>query len=45
MLAMKGLYPHEELAQLPAEVALGEVVALTVPGLDAQRHLVVMTKA
>ena len=31
MLAMKGLYPHEELAQLPAEVALGEVVALTVP--------------
>jgi 16S rRNA (guanine527-N7)-methyltransferase len=45
MLAMKGLYPHEELAQLPAAVALGEVVALTVPGLDAQRHLVVMTKA
>jgi 16S rRNA (guanine527-N7)-methyltransferase len=45
MLAMKGLYPHEELAQLPAEVALGEVVALTVPGLEAQRHLVSMTKA
>jgi 16S rRNA (guanine527-N7)-methyltransferase len=45
MLAMKGLYPHEELAQLPAEVTLREVVALTVPGLEAQRHLVVMTKA
>ncbi|MPZ42123.1 MAG: 16S rRNA (guanine(527)-N(7))-methyltransferase RsmG [Betaproteobacteria bacterium] len=45
MLAMKGLYPHEELAQLAPEVALKEVVALAVPGLDAQRHLVVMTKA
>ena len=45
MLAMKGLYPHEELAQLAPEVALEEVVALAVPGLDAQRHLVVMTKA
>lgn len=45
MLAMKGLYPHEELAQLPAEVALEEVVTLAVAGLDAQRHLVVMTNA
>jgi len=45
MLAMKGLYPHEELAQLPETAALVEVIALTVPGLDAQRHLVVMTKA
>ena len=45
MLAMKGLYPHEELAQLPQEAQLREVVALQVPGLDAQRHLVVMTKA
>ena len=45
MLAMKGLYPHEELAQLPAQARLREVVALEVPGLDAQRHLVVMTTA
>jgi 16S rRNA (guanine527-N7)-methyltransferase len=45
ILAMKGLYPHEELAQLPAEVELRSVVPLMVPGLDAQRHLVVMTKA
>jgi 16S rRNA (guanine527-N7)-methyltransferase len=45
MAAMKGLYPHEELAQLPPGVALHSVVPLTVPGLDAQRHLVVMTKA
>ena len=45
LLAMKGLYPHEELSQLPAGIALLAVVALTVPNLDAQRHLVVMTKA
>ena len=45
LLAMKGLHPHEELAQLPAAVLLRAVHALAVPGLAAQRHLVVMTKA
>lgn len=45
MLAMKGIYPHEELAQLPAAVAMREVVTLSVPGLAAARSLVVMTKA
>ncbi len=45
MLAMKGLYPHEEIAQLPAAVALKDVVSLQVPALEARRHLVVMTKA
>lgn len=45
MLAMKGLYPHEELAHLPPSVVLESVATLAVPGLDAQRHLVVMTKA
>lgn len=42
LLAMKGVYPHEELAQLPEGVRVREVVPLTVPGLDAKRHLVVM---
>jgi 16S rRNA (guanine527-N7)-methyltransferase len=37
-LAMKGVYPHEELAQVHDRAA--EVVPLTVPGLEAQRHLV-----
>lgn len=45
LLAMKGLYPHEELAQLPPGVALRSVETLLVPGLHAQRHLVVMTNA
>ena len=42
MLAMKGVYPHEELAQLPANIKAEHVIPLTVPGLDANRHLVVM---
>jgi 16S rRNA (guanine527-N7)-methyltransferase len=45
LLAMKGLYPHEEIAQLPANVALKAVVPISVPGLDAQRHVVIMTRA
>lgn len=42
-LVMKGVYPEAELAAIPAEYALREVVALTVPGLDAARHLAVIT--
>ena len=42
LLAMKGVYPHEELAQLPANIKVENVIPLTVPGLDANRHLVVM---
>jgi len=42
-LAMKGVYPEEELAAIPAEFAVSEVAALKVPGLDAARHLVVVT--
>ncbi len=42
LLAMKGIYPHEELAQLPANVKVQQVIPLTVPGLEANRHLVVM---
>ena len=42
LVAMKGLYPHEELEQLPAEVVVSAVPAVRVPGLDVQRHLVIM---
>lgn len=37
-LAMKGVYPHEELAQLKGVDF--EVIELSVPGLSARRHLV-----
>ena len=40
-LAMKGVYPYEELAQLKAEPV--RVVPLNVPGLNAQRHLVFLS--
>lgn len=40
-LAMKGVYPEAELAELAKKtgVVASKVEVLTVPGLDAQRHL------
>lgn len=38
--AMKGAYPGEELAQLPADCDCRDVRRLRVPLLDAERHLV-----
>lgn len=39
-LAMKGLYPHAELAALPEHVKIAWVKALEVPYADGARHLV-----
>ncbi|WP_047248641.1 16S rRNA (guanine(527)-N(7))-methyltransferase RsmG [Chromobacterium subtsugae] len=41
-VAMKGVYPYEEIVLLPQGVAVSEVLPVTVPGLDAERHLVRM---
>ncbi len=40
MLAMKGVYPFEEIARVPATHRVAEVVELSVPTLNAKRHLV-----
>lgn len=44
LLAMKGLYPAEEIAGLPAGWRLQQSHELKVPGLDAQRHLIVLER-
>jgi 16S rRNA (guanine527-N7)-methyltransferase len=43
--AMKGTRPVEEIAALPAGVRLIGVPRLSVPGLTAERHLVIMEAA
>lgn len=42
LLAMKGARPAAEIAALPAGWRVEAVHALAVPGLDAERHLVVV---
>jgi 16S rRNA (guanine527-N7)-methyltransferase len=44
LLAMKGQYPADEVAALPAGWRLVASHELFVPGLDAQRHLLVLEK-
>jgi len=40
---MKGVYPHEELAQLPPDFKLRRVERLRIPGLPAERHLLLLS--
>ena len=44
MLAMKGVFPHDEIGRIPEGFSATEIIALKVPGLDAERHLVVIRK-
>ena len=44
MLAMKGVIPHDEIARLPKPWHVSQVYPVQVPGLDAQRHVIVLTK-
>lgn len=41
-VAMKGKYPADEIAALPAETMLHETITLRVPDLDEDRHLIVL---
>ncbi|SLM65230.1 MULTISPECIES: 16S rRNA (guanine(527)-N(7))-methyltransferase RsmG [Dickeya] len=40
--ALKGVAPHDEMAQLPQGVTVEHVTALSVPELEGERHLVVL---
>jgi 16S rRNA (guanine527-N7)-methyltransferase len=42
LIAMKGVYPREELSHLPASMRVLAAPALEVPGLGGARHLVIM---
>jgi 16S rRNA (guanine527-N7)-methyltransferase len=44
LLAMKGVYPREEIARLPASFRVVEARPLTVPGLGAERHLIILER-
>jgi 16S rRNA (guanine527-N7)-methyltransferase len=43
--ALKGVYPHEEISRLPADIRVAGVDVLCVPELDAERHLVHLVQA
>ena len=43
LLAMKGKYPEAELEQLPGWLRVDSIEKLTVPGLQEERHLVIMS--
>ena len=43
--AMKGVHPFEEIERLPADFRLRQVHAVAVPGLGAERHLVMIERA
>ncbi|MBB1488340.1 16S rRNA (guanine(527)-N(7))-methyltransferase RsmG [Oceanospirillum sediminis] len=44
-LAMKGVYPEDELAVLPDDILCQAVHVLSVPGTDGERHLVELKRA
>ncbi len=44
LLAMKGLQPDEEMADLPPGFGIQQLVKLLVPGVEGQRHLVVIKR-
>lgn len=45
LYAMKGLYPNEEIRQIPSGYAVEQVVEIKVPFVDAARHLVIIGPA
>ncbi|MDR1076046.1 MAG: 16S rRNA (guanine(527)-N(7))-methyltransferase RsmG [Xanthomonadaceae bacterium] len=42
LLAMKGIHPTDEIAELPSGWRLEQSIPLSVPGLDAERHLLIV---
>ncbi len=45
LLAMKGVYPYDEIARVPPTHRVSQVIELRVPTLEARRHLVLLEAA
>ena len=45
LAAMKGMRPVQEISALPQDIRVRDVKSLEVPGLGAERHLVLMERA
>ncbi|KZN47362.1 16S rRNA (guanine(527)-N(7))-methyltransferase RsmG [Pseudoalteromonas luteoviolacea] len=43
-LALKGMYPQDELDNLPDGISLEQNITLQVPKLEGERHLIILTK-
>ncbi len=43
--AMKGVHPEQEVAKLPAGFRVRDIIRLEVPGVEAERHLVIVERA
>lgn len=41
-LAMKGVHPDDEMGALPKDIEIEAIAPLTIPGLDAERHLIIL---
>jgi 16S rRNA (guanine527-N7)-methyltransferase len=44
-IAMKGVLPEDEIARLPAGWTVKDTTVLKVPGLDAERHLIMIERS
>ena len=44
LAAMKGIHPHEELAQITAPFMVDEIVPISVPDLEEKRHLIMIRR-
>ena len=45
LAAMKGVYPHDEITTMPPAFRVRSVVLLHVPGVAAERHLVLIERS
>ncbi len=45
LMAMKGVYPYEELVQIPLLFMVEKTLSIVVPSLEAERHLVILRRA